>query len=238
MQKILIKNSTEMIMEKPQSSYRFERKFSIKPEFYFKFIAQLLRSGYSEIHHQRTINNIYLDDYDFSNVTDNVEGISQRKKTRIRWYGDLTASSKKTIEFKIKSDDVNRKENIPLNKLQLTSIKQTQLFWDNIKNELIENNNVKFMTNQLYALHPTLLNNYTRNYYLNSDESIRITIDKDLYYYSPIYFTETQDPNIIVEIKYNSEHVVGNNLLSHLSLTKYSKYVKGMLSTSTFKPIY
>lgn len=232
------KNYTETTMEKQQSKYRFERKFTIKPEFLFSFIAQITASGFSEIYEQRFINNVYLDDYNFSNVLENVEGISNRKKTRIRWYGELFSDSKKTIEFKIKSDDVNRKDNIKLDKFLLSTLEDIDLFWDAIKTHLENTSNEKYYTHQLFMLNPTLLNSYTRNYYLNPDESIRITIDKDLFYYSPIYLTKTHDSHIIIEIKYNAADLVSENMFSHLALTKYSKYVKGILSTTTFKPIY
>lgn len=227
-----------MNSEKLQTKYRFERKFIIKPEFQYAFLLQLTKSGFKEIHEQRTINNMYLDDYNFNNVLENIEGISNRKKTRIRWYGELLSESKKTIEFKIKSDDVNRKETIKLPKTILNSLDITAQFWDSIKHNLIAENNSKFYAYNLLSLRPTLINSYTRNYYLNTDESIRITIDRDLFYYSPIYHTKSFDQHLIVEIKYNAKHVINDNLFSDLALTKYSKYVKGILSTSTFKPIY
>ena len=233
-----MKNSTEMNSEKPQTKFRFERKFIIQPEFQHTFLLQLSKSGFTEIHEQRSINNMYLDDYNFNNVLENIEGISNRKKTRIRWYGNLFSESKKTVEFKIKSDDVNRKENIKLPKSTLTSLDTVSPFWDTIKNGLIAENNPKFYSHHLLALQPTLINSYRRSYFLNADESIRITVDNDLFYYSPIYHTKSLDQHVVVEFKYNSKTIVNDNLFSHLSLTKYSKYVKGILSTSTFKPIY
>ena len=227
-----------MNLEKQQTKFRFERKFIIRPEAKYHFLLALTKSGFAEIHNQRTINNIYLDDYNYTNVLDNIEGISNRKKTRIRWYGDLFSESKKTIEFKIKSDDVNRKERIKLSKSSLNSLDTSLLFWDSIKNNLIAENNPKFYSHNLLSLQPSLINSYKRNYYLNNGESIRITIDQDLFYYSPIYHTKYHDHHLVVEFKYNSNTLICDNLFSDLSLTKYSKYVKGMLSTSTFKPIY
>lgn len=225
-------------MEKPQSKYRFERKYVIKPEQYHAFLFELTKSGYAEIYKQRQINNIYLDDYNYTNVLDNVEGISKRTKTRIRWYGEMFSNSKKTVEFKIKSDDVNRKEHIKLSEVQLKSFEDSHTFWDTLQAQMTETKQVKYYTNQLFALQPTLLNSYTRNYFSNIDESVRITIDKDLFYYSPMTYTETNDTNIVVEIKYNAKEILTGNLLSHLALTKHSKYIKGILMTSTFKAIY
>jgi len=224
--------------EKQQNKYRFERKFTIKPDVQYNFLTELIKSGFSEIYNERTINNVYLDSYSFNSVIDNIEGVSNRKKTRIRWYGDMFANSKKKIEFKIKSADVNRKESVLLSKIKLESLDNSSLFWEAIKNKLETKNNHKFYSYKLFSLQPTLINSYNRNYYLNADESIRVTIDRDLFFYSPIYKTKAHDQDLVIEFKYNSENLLRDNLFHNLNLTKYSKYVKGILSTSTFKPIY
>lgn len=225
-------------MEKPQNKYRFERKYIIQAEFLDAFLFELLSHGYSEIFEQRKINNIYLDDCENTNVWDNVEGISNRTKSRIRWYGEQFAESKKTIEFKIKSNDVNRKEAIRLSKSQLNSFEAIDTYWDDVQSEMMKSREPQFYSNQLYALRPTLLNSYSRNYFINADESIRITVDQNLFYYSPLTYTEAKDTSIIIEIKYNSEYIPSDNLFGNLALTKHSKYIKGILMTSTFKAIY
>ena len=225
-------------MEKLQNKYRFERKYIIQVGCLDAFLFELLSRGYSEIFEQRQINNIYLDDYDYTNVWDNIEGISNRTKSRIRWYGEQFADSKKTVEFKIKSNDVNRKEAINLGESQLKSFDNIDAYWGNIQTKMIANKEAKFYTEKLFALRPTLLNSYSRNYFVNADESIRITIDQNLFYYSPLTYTEAMDTSIIIEIKYNKEHIPSENLFSNLALTKHSKYIKGMLMTTTFKAIY
>lgn len=225
-------------MEKPQNKYRFERKYIIQAEFLDAFLFELLSHGYSEIFELRQINNIYLDDYDYTNVWDNVEGISNRTKCRIRWYGEQFAESKKTIEFKIKSNDVNRKEAIRLSKSQLNSFEAIDTYWDDVQSEMMKSREPQFYSNQLFALRPTLLNSYSRRYFINTDESVRITVDRDLFYYSPLTYTEAKDNSIIIEIKYDSDQILTNNLFGKLALIKHSKYIKGILLTSTFKAIY
>ena len=73
---------------------------------------------------------------------------------------------------------------------------------------------------------------------MSADDEIRITLDQDLYYYSPIFMTEYHDRNIVIELKSNSDIIMQNNMFHDLTLSKYSKYVKGILSTSTFQSIY
>lgn len=40
-----------------------------------------------EKYKKRTVNSLYFDDVDFSSVRDNLAGVSNRKKLRLRWYG-------------------------------------------------------------------------------------------------------------------------------------------------------
>lgn len=82
-----------------------------------------------------------------------------------------------------------------------------------------------------------LYNSYKRKYFLSGDKKIRITIDKELKFYSPITKNKFEENNIIVEIKYDKDSKFINEL-KYLRLTKYSKYVKGVTSTSFYNPIY
>ncbi|MGI9551854.1 MAG: VTC domain-containing protein [Aurantibacter sp.] len=217
------------------SRYRFERKFFIRRDRLDQFLVDLLKNGFSDIFYRRQINNLYLDNSAFEDVIDNVEGFSSREKTRIRWYGGLFERSEKVLEQKIKSDDVNRKESIKLGDYQLNSLDDTYNLYFKVIDHLNES---KEYLSSIHLKRPTLLNRYKRNYFMSADDEIRVTLDQDLFYYSPIFKTEYQDRNIVVEFKSNSEIIMQNNMFRGLSLSKYSKYVKGILSTSTFSPIY
>jgi SPX domain protein involved in polyphosphate accumulation len=195
----------------------------------------MLKNGYSEIFYNRQINNLYLDNFTFDDVIDNVEGFSKRQKTRIRWYGGLLDESKKVLEQKIKCDDVNRKESVKLKSLQLYSLESTDTFYDKVIDIL---NDKDLYLHDCHHKRPTLLNRYSRNYFMSSDDEIRVTVDQDLYYYSPIFKSEYHDRNIVVELKSNTNIIMQDNMFHDLILSKYSKYVKGILSTSTFQSIY
>jgi len=216
-------------------SYRFERKFFIRRNRLEHFLVDMLKNGYSEIFHRRQINNLYLDNLTFDDVIDNVEGFSSREKSRIRWYGGNFEESKKVLEQKIKSDDVNRKESVKLGLLKLTDLESTDKLYSEVVDVL---NNKKEYLHKIHLKKPALLNRYSRNYFMSADDEIRITLDQDLYYYSPIFMTEYHDRNIVIELKSNSDIIMQNNMFHDLTLSKYSKYVKGILSTSTFQSIY
>lgn len=217
-----------------KSEYRFERKFQIRKNQLDKFQLELLNNGFSEIFYERRINNLYLDNYTFEDVIDNVEGFSGRRKTRIRWYGPILGPSKKVLEQKIKSDDVNKKKSLELGKLTLEAFDATMKLYLQIENIIDQNQ----YSDLLLSKRPTLLNSYRRNYYMNINQNVRITLDQDLFYYSPIYNTEYKDRNIVIEIKSDSDRIMQQNMFRDLNLSKYSKYVKGVLATSSFHPIY
>ena len=87
------------------TSFRYERKFLVSElnRFEIESIVRLHPAIFSEIYHQRSVNNIYFDTMNVSNYLDNINGVKQRLKVRIRWYGDLFGFiDKSVLEFKIK----------------------------------------------------------------------------------------------------------------------------------------
>ena len=123
---------------------------------------------------------------------------------------------------------------IKLGPMQLNNL--TQIV--NFNKEVIQSlNSQKKHYNLLLGKRPTLFNSYKRRYFENNQSDIRITIDQDLSFFSPITKLNLKEKNIIIEAKFNKD-VNFSNTFKHLSLTRYSKYVKGTLYTSFFAPIY
>ena len=75
--------------EHQNKSYRYERKFIIEQSRLNDLLSSLYSSSYNEKYSERRINNIYYDDYNFSAVSENLDGLSERKKYRVRWYGEI-----------------------------------------------------------------------------------------------------------------------------------------------------
>jgi len=233
---MLNQNCMEIYMGKLQNKkYRYERKFIIKNNLFIPFLSDVLSSGYSLSFPNRKVNNIYLDDYNFSSINHNFDGLSKREKYRIRWYGDSFNLSEKTLEIKSKNEFLNTKDYFKVEPLQLKSIDKIDDFYQNFKMSLFKINN----KHKLLFLNkrPTLFNSYTRMYFENNIKGVRLTIDKDLIFYSPITKINFAEKSIIVEIKYNKELSFTNNL-KHLSFTRYSKYVKGTSQTTFSNTIY
>jgi len=233
---MLKKNYMEIYMENHQKNkYRYERKYILSPINLPGFLYELNSKDYIEIYTERTINNLYLDSCDLSSVQDNINGLSNRKKYRIRWYGPSFSKSKKQFEIKKKSEFLNSKSITLLGDYKVDGLKDIERFFFEIT-ESLEQNNV-YINNSLKHLFPSLFNSYERRYFLSKDQKIRITIDSFLNFYSPITTNKFEENNLIVEAKY-SKDTIRIDSFKHLNLCKYSKYVKGVLSTSTYMPVY
>ena len=106
-------------MVKNLTKYRYERKFCI-PELTFEYIKALIfshPSHFSVSYPLRIINNIYLDTANLDFFNDTIIGCSDRKKVRIRWYGDTSTSTivnSPKLEIKCKSGFVGWKLLFPL----------------------------------------------------------------------------------------------------------------------------
>ena len=74
-------------------------------------------------------------------------------------------------------------------------------------------------------------------YFENKSKNLRLTIDTDLFFYSPITKINFKEKFVIVEVKYDKE-VNFFNELKKLSFTRYSKYVKGTSQTTFSSIIY
>lgn len=187
-----------------------------------------------EAYPQRYVNNIYLDTNNMSYYFDNVEGLSQRLKVRIRWYGNLFGYLKKPIlELKIKKGLISNKESYFLKSFQFDE-KHSQ----NALQELFAKSDLSdVLIEYLKQLRLSLLNRYYRKYFESADHKFRITIDFDMEFYkihpSNNSFNEKiiDRLNTVVELKYSDKHEelaqsITNNF--PFRVTKSSKYARGI----------
>ncbi len=219
-------------MEKPQkNSFRFEKKFVVNSSNYDRLHIELMLNGYSPVYYERRINNLYLDDNCLKAFYENNDGVSERVKNRLRWYGDLFGKNKVTLEKKIKSDISNRKEAFKLGSFELASLGSLHTFLNTIKEELLNRDQMLFR--DIFEMQATLLNSYSREYLLSNDGKIRVTIDRDIYSYSPQTEQSEYRNDFIIEFKSSVDDPILNvPILNNIS--KSSKYCQGMISTNCF----
>jgi SPX domain protein involved in polyphosphate accumulation len=183
-----------------------------------------IRGAFHSAYPDRWVNSIYLDNPNYGALRENLSGVSDRSKYRLRWYGeDFDDISNPILEEKVKSNLLGYKN---LQKLQSTSLSpmniRTTLNIDMLKDINVE---------------PVVMIRYLRTYLVSYDEGVRITIDRNLQYRGvnnfqvdpfPVY-----DEAIILEVKYDQdiEEEIQDILQSiKYRLTKNSKFVSGMMN--------
>ena len=201
-----------------------------------QLILKIQQKGFRNIYNKRWVNNIYLDDFYFSSFKDNYSGISDRVKTRIRWYND--DSSIVFVEFKIKSNDVNFKKTHEIRGLNPFKKVHLEQYVSQVKNKLEDENPSLFHEYKLSNLTPCLLNRYHREYFYNSENNIRVTIDKDLSFYSSKTKIEAHEPLCVIEFKFDNINDMKKTKIELKPFTRYSKYVKGVSITNNFNITY
>jgi SPX domain protein involved in polyphosphate accumulation len=183
-------------------------------------------------HPNRLVNSIYFDDNDFTAVKDNLIGLSNRSKYRLRWYGDSRKKEELDLNFEIKNranrtGDKFRKA-IEFNDSLL------RMSYGEIEYALKEKLSPEIVFTK--SLSPALQVCYLRKY-LEGSNNIRITLDSDIRYFSTSNNTRIfsskpiRYPMTIMEIKFNPELLVkvSNSLRDfHLLPKRHSKYLTGI----------
>ena len=168
---------------------RFERKWIFKSENYLALINSLLRSElfFTNQYPQRKVNSIYFDDLNCSAIRENLDGVSNKKKIRVRWYGEKNKLSKPQLEIKSKKGSETSKKNYLINELNnLKFIDYKNL--DKINNMV--NNKIKSKK----IIKPLLSTHYDRQYFISNDYKIRATVDYNL---QSIYLNNLSQLNIV-----------------------------------------
>ena len=204
---------------------RVEKKFVLgkfKDDIFKKF---LLVNGFIKQYPDRTISSIYLDTANYDFVKDNINGVSERKKIRFRWYNsDL---DKIYIEVKNKKN-FNVWKNVE--KINLKTNEKNLI--ENLKKNFF---NIKFKNNIHFNYKFVLKTNYKRSYWLSNNNKIRATIDIDINasslnnFSKPVHLGDT-----VLEFKFNPIHEkyfrdFFSNKFNHLRTQKYSKYVRSFI---------
>ncbi len=216
---------------------RFERKWVFRSKNYLSLINSLLRSDlfFTNQYPNRKVNSIYFDDLNFSSIRENLDGISNKKKIRVRWYGKKNILTKPQLEIKSKKGAETTKKNYSMN--QLNNLKFTD--YTNLEkiNDLV---NLKVKSKKI--IKSLLSTHYEREYFVSNDSKIRATVDYNL---QSIYLNNLSQLNIIknfnkvciLELKYSikSDKFVRQKLKNiTLRLTKNSKFVNSAFETPRF----
>ena len=197
-------------------------------------IIKLHPAMFFEIFHRRSVNNIYFDSHGLNNYFDNINGDLHRRKTRIRWYGELFSEIvEPVLELKIKNGLLGKKLHYPLPPFKLDNhFNMRDIFYIVQKAKIPE-----LIKTEIKLSQPVLLNRYSRKYFQSADKRYRITIDTDQIFYqigysnSSFYNYRRDNINVILELKYNLDADADAKYITEafpFRLTKSSKYVAGI----------
>ena len=238
-----LSKTEEMHFINANHNYRYERKFTVPLHHKVSRIEATVKKNkylFREVYYERQVNNIYFDTADYIDYFDNVLGVSDRKKIRIRWYGDTFGEIKKPVlEIKIKKGLVGDKWSYKLKPFTLDNKFTSQ----SIQKIFKESNLPLPILESTRLVTPTLLNSYSRKYYLSANNKFRITVDFNLLYYkidkqfNNFNFAAVRDENKIIELKY---HIDDDKTAQQIAtqfpfrLNKNSKYVNGVNTIKQF----
>ncbi|MFH1715561.1 MAG: polyphosphate polymerase domain-containing protein [Elusimicrobiota bacterium] len=184
----------------------------------------------------RVVNNIYFDNHALESYWENLTGKSSRTKFRLRWYGSNMNTKDTVLELKIKRNKLGWKsqENIRLNK------NICDLNFNDIINELKSNASPELKQRFHLSDAPVLINSYERDYFVSCDNKIRITLDRNIYFYDQRFYSYANkkyrgaSPEIVIlEFKFAADDLhLAEKAMENLEVSpsKVSKYVMGVQS--------
>lgn len=156
----------------------------------------------------RRVNNVYFDTTDCFSYGENLAGSSSRAKLRYRWYGDEKFPSKGVLELKLKRNLFGWKKRLTVSEAPYADGDRWTAFRSKIKDLSDTSWRFAMQTRPIQ----TILNRYSREYYVSRDNKIRFTMDYDQEVYDQRYkpfpniTRKANIPNIvIVECKFDRQ---------------------------------
>lgn len=208
---------------------RFERKYVVNG-LHPELIDALVRrhpACFNRPFPDRQINNIYYDSPEMRCFHENLAGVNQRRKYRVRWYGTFHGPIHNAkLESKYKHNELGGKDRYPI---KMTSA-QTPPSLSEYEQKL-----------GLGGLIPVLANSYARRYYLSTDGKFRLTLDWNISFCSYLikrshYSLDVAQSECIIEIKYLQEDdQFYSDIATHFPFrrNKNSKYSTGIFLTNS-----
>ena len=186
-------------------SYRIEEKLFIHNKQIIAFKSFLANKTIKQIYEPRKIHSLYFDNQNFEMYRDSIEGLTPRKKIRVRNYPD---SKDKNLYLEIKISSVE-------GRFKTRKIIDKNKF-DNLKNRGI-------LDSQYGLCKPCLYVMYDREYYKIGD--VRISLDNNINYKLFAQNIYRRDESCIVEVKTSIKKDIDELIKDFpFQRTRFSKY--------------
>lgn len=216
-----------------KNDFRFEKKWVFTKLDKVTLFSNLINSKlfFREQYSERTVNSVYFDNLDLKSAFDNLDGVSNREKFRVRWYGNNTKIFNNPIlENKIKKNFQGYKIFFKLNDFDKKKLDNENLF------QLTKSVNKLILNKNLY---PISMTNYKRIYLISANNEIRATLDFDLQYkklnnYIENFFTKVED--IVLEFKYpaSMDTYLRKQISGITRISKNSKYINSLFNSNFY----
>ena len=186
-------------------SFRIEEKLLIDKDKIIDFKSFLSDKAVKQIFAPRKVHSLYFDNQNFEMYNDSLEGLTPRKKIRVRNYPN-TKDENFYLEIKISSVEGRFKTRKIVSKNRLNELKATGI-----------------LDSQYGLCKPCLYVTYDREYFKIND--VRISIDNNIYYQLFGVDIYRNDPSSIVEIKTSiKKDLDGLTKDFPFQRTRFSKY--------------
>ena len=158
---------------------RLEQKYYLSDNQYKELISMLDGKISKDLYFDEEICNVYFDNDNYELITTSIEKPKYKEKVRLRSYNKPNKDTIVFLEIKKKYNEFGNKRRIEIRYEDAINY---------IENGVIPKCNMQIMkeidyTFKKYKLKPKISVTYDRRaYYLNEDENVRITFDKDLRY--------------------------------------------------------
>ena len=192
-------------------------------------------AAFRQAHPPRMVNNIYLDSAGLTDYHDHIDGVANRVKTRVRWYGEFGGRVETPVlERKFKRGALGGKTCAALPPFILNG--------EGVGPALAKAFAVAELPDSLRVrlpfLRPSLTNRYRRHYFVSGDGRFRLTVDSELRA-GPPHTTKPDGataptPLIVLELKFSPEHDDGAAAVMNafpFRVGRCSKYVLGIEQT-------
>jgi len=197
-------------------------------------LVRMHPAGFQATYPGRWVNNVYFDSPSLQNYEDNVAGIANRRKVRLRWYGELEGGSTPVLELKLRKNGWGWKVRYSIDALEQVAGRS----WGDLLALLTESMEPGDRPALEEDRVPILVNRYYREYYRSMWGECDLTVDTGYRFFDQRLASR---PNLshpvptargmVIELKFpaGGEQAV-REIASRFPfrLTKSSKYVLGV----------
>lgn len=190
---------------------RKELKYVISIEKYMRMrkkLELLMVPDQHGVNGEYPVRSQYFDSVTDADLQDNLDGVQEKRKIRVRVYSYEAAGAK--LEYKCKNGTDGVKYSIPLSKEEVLLMEQCQYDFLMNRKEKLAGRLFTKMTEQLYR--PKTIIEYDRTAYLYPVSDVRITFDRNLRATvnpygicaeKPFFMPQMDADQGILEVKYN-----------------------------------